>query len=110
MEFEVAGQGRWQLDLLDISEGGLCLSLGGGRPVLTPGTRLERVVVNLEGRRIHGSFTVAHLDHDPTNNDPTNLRALCQRCHLTHDAKLHAQHAAITRRQRQIEAGQLTLW
>lgn len=42
-------------------------------------------------------LTVAHLDHDTTNNDDTNLKSLCQRCHLRHDAKLHAQHAAETR-------------
>lgn len=42
-------------------------------------------------------LTVAHLDHDVTHNDPANLRALCQKCHLTHDAKLHAGHARITR-------------
>ena len=27
----------------------------------------------------------AHLDHDPTNNHPRNLAALCQRCHMVHD-------------------------
>ena len=27
----------------------------------------------------------AHLDHDPSNNHPHNLSALCQRCHLSHD-------------------------
>ena len=31
-------------------------------------------------------LTVAHLDHDPRNNDRLNLRVLCQRCHNTHDA------------------------
>jgi 5-methylcytosine-specific restriction endonuclease McrA len=46
-------------------------------------------------------LTVAHLDHDPTNcgepgNRP-NLRAWCQRCHLTYDAPLHARNAARTR-------------
>jgi hypothetical protein len=35
-------------------------------------------------------LTVAHLDHDVTNNDPANLRALCQRCHFNHDAAFHA--------------------
>jgi hypothetical protein len=58
----------------------------------------------------HVVLTTAHLDHDTTNNDPANLRALCQRCHLTHDAKQHATNAAITRRHHQIKAGQLTLW
>lgn len=31
----------------------------------------------------------AHLDHDPTNNAPRNLAALCQRCHMLHDAAEH---------------------
>ncbi len=35
-------------------------------------------------------LTIAHLDHTPENCDPSNLRALCQRCHLTYDAKHHA--------------------
>jgi len=30
-------------------------------------------------------LTVAHLDHDESNNEPSNLKALCQRCHLNHD-------------------------
>ncbi len=36
-------------------------------------------------------LTVAHLDHDITNNDYSNLRALCQQCHLRYDAKHHAK-------------------
>lgn len=31
----------------------------------------------------------AHLDHDPGNSAPGNLKALCQRCHLMHDASEH---------------------
>lgn len=31
----------------------------------------------------------AHLDHDPGNNHPRNLAALCQRCHLAHDRPEH---------------------
>jgi len=30
-------------------------------------------------------LTVAHLDHDISNNELSNLRALCQRCHLDYD-------------------------
>lgn len=30
-----------------------------------------------------------HLDHDPSNNKPRNLAALCQRCHMLHDAPEH---------------------
>lgn len=62
------------------------------------GARLTRIVL-----------TIAHLDHDPRNNDPGNLCALCQACHLRHDAKEHATHAAETRRRRAREAGQVEL-
>lgn len=31
-------------------------------------------------------LTIAHLNHDITNNDYSNLKALCQRCHNRHDA------------------------
>lgn len=39
-------------------------------------------------------LTIAHLDHTPENCDPSNLRALCQKCHNRYDA----QHRAETRR------------
>lgn len=49
-------------------------------------------------------LTVAHLDHVPENvGEPSNrpnLKAWCQRCHLTYDAKHHARNAADTRRAR----------
>lgn len=32
-------------------------------------------------------LTIAHLDHTPENCDPSNLRALCQRCHNRYDAE-----------------------
>jgi len=32
-------------------------------------------------------LTVAHLDHNPTNNDPNNLKAMCQKCHNSYDRK-----------------------
>lgn len=43
-------------------------------------------------------LTVAHLDHQPENCDPENLRALCQRHHLAHDHDLHRANAQATRR------------
>lgn len=33
-------------------------------------------------------LTVHHIDGDPTNNEPSNLIALCQVCHLKEQAKL----------------------
>jgi hypothetical protein len=52
---------------------------------------------------------VAHLDHNPQNCADENLKALCQRCHLTYDAKHHALNAATTRHKRKLESGQLEL-
>ena len=45
-------------------------------------------------------LTVAHLDQDPGNNDPPNLRALCQRCHNAHDQPHRQANAFRTRRGR----------
>lgn len=49
-------------------------------------------------------LTVAHLDHQPENvgtpGDRPNLKAWCQRCHLTYDAQHHAATARETRRRK----------
>lgn len=37
-------------------------------------------------------LTIAHLDHDISNNDPANLKALCQRCHLNYDKEHHRKN------------------
>lgn len=34
-------------------------------------------------------LTIGHLDHQPENCDPENLRAWCQRCHLNYDKHHH---------------------
>lgn len=51
-------------------------------------------------------LTTAHLDHTPENCDLANLRAWCQRCHLTYDAQHHAANASITRHEKR---GQMDL-
>lgn len=51
-------------------------------------------------------LTVAHLDHQPENCDPGNLKAMCQRCHLRYDAGHHAANAKVTR---ETKFGQLRL-
>lgn len=43
-------------------------------------------------------LTVGHLDHQPENCDPSNLRAWCQRCHLHYDRHHHAKTAYATRK------------
>lgn len=51
------------------------------------------------------TLTVAHLDQDPGNNAPSNLKALCSGCHLRYDAPYRKANSQ-TKRER---AGQLTL-
>lgn len=46
-------------------------------------------------------LTVAHMDHTTTNDDPSNLRALCQRCHLDWDRADNAVKAEKTRKKKQ---------
>ena len=46
-------------------------------------------------------LTIAHLEHDELETQDINqLRAWCQKCHLTYDSKHHAQNAAQTRHKR----------
>ena len=42
-------------------------------------------------------LSVAHLNHDTTQNERSNLAVLCARCHLRYDAKYHAANARQTR-------------
>jgi len=45
-------------------------------------------------------LATAHLDHDPANNRPRNLKALCQRCHMLHDQDDHRRQRWLTLRMR----------
>ena len=54
-------------------------------------------------------LTTAHLDHTPENNDPTNLRAMCQGCHLHYDREHHAQTRVRVAREAREAAGQLNI-
>ena len=51
-------------------------------------------------RAIRVVLTVAHLDHDSSNNAEENLAALCQLHHLRLDAEQHAASSRATRRKR----------
>lgn len=47
-------------------------------------------IADLMGMRLTRVVTAAaHLDHDPGHTDDANLAALCQRCHILHDASHH---------------------
>lgn len=41
-------------------------------------------------------LAACHLDHDPMNSRPRNLRALCQRCHLRYDRAEHRRRRRLT--------------
>ncbi len=45
-------------------------------------------------------LAAAHLDHDPGNNRPRNLKAFCQRCHLPYDREEHSRRRRLTPRTR----------
>jgi hypothetical protein len=62
---------------------------------------LANISVDDPGVRItHVVLATCHLDHDPTNNRPRNLKAMCQRCHMLHDKPEHLRRRAITYRLR----------
>jgi hypothetical protein len=58
-------------------------------------------------------LTVAHLNQNPADNRPENLKCLCQRCHLNHDRPFNITKIRETwarkRRARIAQTGQLTL-
>ena len=41
-------------------------------------------------------LTVAHLNHDINDNDLSNLKALCQKCHLDYDKEHHKKNSRQT--------------
>jgi len=69
---------------------------------------------NRNGQPAYGTgskvvLTVAHLDHTPERCEDSNLRAMCNGCHLHYDRDHHRETAAATRRAAIEAAGQLTL-
>jgi hypothetical protein len=52
---------------------------------------------NKDGKLCKVVLTIAHLDHIPENCNDDNLKALCQKCHLTYDARHHADTAYMTK-------------
>jgi len=78
------------------------------------GLHHDRRCCEMNGERAHYAkgrivLTVAHLDHTPENCEPSNLKAMCQRCHLRYDADHHRETAAQTRREKLESDGQLPL-
>ena len=56
----------------------------------------ETFALECEYKIIRIVLTIAHLDQMPENNNPQNLAALCQRCHLAHDKPFHIKNRRIT--------------
>ena len=74
---------------------------GGFHELACPGYRVSYVQSLNPGVHVFKLvLTISHLDHMPENCEPANLAALCQRCHLQHDAAHHAATAQSTRRAR----------
>ena len=59
--------------------------------------------VHPKNKLIKVILTVAHLDHDVNNNDFSNLKALCQRCHNRYDI-------GFRKKKRKINKGVLSLF
>ncbi len=59
----------------------------------TEGAPLRR---RLQRESFVPSEWVSALDHDPFNNVPENLAALCQRCHILHDKAEHLRRRRLT--------------
>ena len=76
--------GRWR-DGGPAGGFGVLKSWPHSRRALSPPGRTTRVVL-----------ATAHRDHDPTNNDASNLAALCQRCHILHDREEHLRRRRLT--------------
>lgn len=71
---------------------------GRGRPVKLPAP--ECLPADLPVQTTQVVLACAHLDHDPGNNAPANLRAFCQRCHMLHDKPEHLRQRWVTYRLR----------
>lgn len=52
-------------------------------------------IANIKSTKI--ILTIAHLDHYTTNNDLSNLKAMCQRCHLRYDKEHHSKNSRATK-------------
>lgn len=65
---------------------------------------MELEVASLEKEKfIQIILTIAHLNHEPMDCRPENLKALCQRCHLNYDRNRHILNRKYGKRKDQIK-------
>lgn len=76
-----AGEAVWRMASDSVYMDGVCAETG----LLIPDTSEDTVGY---GDPVKVILTVAHLDHQPENCAPDNLRAWCQRCHNVYDAPM----------------------
>lgn len=73
-------------------------------------SEMECEVLALEGiKTTLIVLTIAHLERGDKDCPDVLLAALCQRCHLLYDIKLHVSNAAQTRRLKKESLGQTSL-
>jgi hypothetical protein len=63
-------------------------------------TRWPDLLEAAEMRTTRVVLAAAHLDHDPRNSRLSNLRSLCQRCHMLQDRPHHLAQRHLTYRRR----------
>lgn len=69
----------------------------------------EHLAFTGHSRPVKIILTIAHLDRGDKDCLDNRLAALCQRCHLLYDIKLHVSNAAQTRRLKKESLGQTSL-
>lgn len=79
------GDGRWLDEEAGFWRDGKGRRLPRTMKVDVAGVLITRVVL-----------ATAHLDHDPGNSRPRNLKALCQRCHMLNDRPEHVRRRRLT--------------
>lgn len=63
----------------------------------------ETVLEDKYSKLVKIVLTIAHIDQDPTNNDYSNLLALCQKCHFELDRKHNLKKSRKTREKKQLQ-------
>lgn len=64
---------------------------------------MQSEAYSLEGyKSVKIILTISHQDHDISNNDYSNLKALCQKCHNNHDKDYRKQNRNKSRNKNQI--------
>ena len=84
------GDGRWWDEQEQLWRNGR------GRVIVRLAPPAKRGAGRLPTTRVF--LAAAHLDHDPGNNRPRNLKAFCQRCHMLHDREEHRRRRWLTLR------------